>query len=282
MNNLIITDKKFNNIITKAGDINSLTFKTIDEKSLTEINSWMPEVNRAVTCFSKQNSQTTTSLMSLNMVDAGPYRILRQILAQAEKKRGALKEVIYKMELKKLNYEKLLVKMSDAQGIDDLEYQTLDLKSKKIVSDVIDSQPIIEASIKELGALKRRYEEVMKNNDIAENWDEENFEDAEVEHHIKSMFRNGIRDRMQGSHNMGTMEYMEQFGINPITAYTLIDVYIAKVRDSVVNGNCADISSHYIFYDKMFETFKDEYKKALARIGLDSITQADFLMKENK
>jgi len=280
MNEIVITDKKFNGIITKAGDINSLTFKTIDEKALVEINSWMPEVNRAVSCFSKQNSQTTSSLMSLNMIDSGPYRVLRQILAQAEKKRGAIKESVYKLEKKKLQHEEYLEKMETAKGI---EWKKLDLRANKIQCDVIDAQPHIEASIKELGALKRRYEEVCKNNEIPEQWDESDFEEAEIEHHIKSMFRNAIRDRMQGSHNMGTMEYMEQYGVNPITAYALVDKYIGDIKKSIIEEDKgADITAHYIFYDQMYITFKDEYKKALNRLGLDNITHADFLMKENK
>ena len=89
---------RFYPIITKAGDTKALAFKTIDETSLQVISDWMPEVNRAVTAFGKQNSQTAASLMTLSMIDAGPYRTLRQILAQVEKKRGALKENIYNLE----------------------------------------------------------------------------------------------------------------------------------------------------------------------------------------
>jgi len=276
----IVTTKQFNAIITKAGDINALGFRTIGEKQLTEINEWMPAVNKAVSCFSKQNSQTTSSLMSLNMIDSGPYRVLRQIIAQAEKKRASLNEVIYKIEKKKLTHEELAEKMKTVKGI---EWKKCDLKRNKLQCDVIDSQTHIEAAIKELGALKRRYEEVCKNNDISEDWNEQDFEDGEIEHHIKSIFRNAIRDKMQGSHNMGTMEYMEQFGINPITAYILVDNYIADTKEHILNtGQGPDIAAHYVFYDKMYKLFKNEYKKAASRLGLDNITHADFLMKENK
>ena len=87
---------------------------------------------------------------------------------------------------------------------------------------------------------------------------------------------------MQGSHNMGTMEYMEQFGINPITAYALVDNYLQEVR-SLIQGKGVgpDIGSHYDFYDRMYNIFQDSYKKAMARLGLDNIQFADFLMKEN-
>ena len=96
------------------------------------------------------------------------------------------------------------------------------------------------------------------------------------------MFRNAIRDRMQGSHNMGTMEYMEQFGINPIVAYALVDQYIGQTKAFMSKNNMApDINAHYEFFDKMHIMFGEEYKKAMKRIGLDSISYADWLMKEN-
>jgi len=270
---LTVQHKDFNAIITKAGDPNNLTFKTIDEKALVEINEWMPEVNKKVAAFQKQNSQTTSSLMSLNMIDAGPYRVLRQILAQVEKKRSALKENLYNLEKSKLKHQEL----SEKDDLSPLEH----LEMKKMECDIIDAQGPIEAALKELGALKRRYEEICKNKKIPINWDEEDFENAEIEHHIKSMFRNAIRDKLQGSCNIGTMEYFEQYGINPITAYAIVDGYIATVQQMIHKQNVGPgIESHYQFLDSMYERFKDSYKIAAERIGLNSIVSSDFLMKE--
>lgn len=281
---------KFNAIITKAGDPNAMALKTITEEKMHEIAEFMPEVNRAVAAFSKQNSQTTASLMTLGMLEAGPYRVLRQILAQIEKKRAALKEAIYNMEEKKLEWEDLNKSLSEltTEGLPEcIDERKINLKMDKIDSDIVDSTTHIEAALKELGAYKERYEEVKKNNEIPDDWNEEDFENAEVEHHIKAMFRNAIRDRMQGSHNMGTMEYMEQFGINPIVAYAFVDHYLGSVRKATQagikeNGMLPNINTHYEFFDKMYEFFGEEYKKAMKRLGLDSITHADWLMKENK
>jgi BMFP domain-containing protein YqiC len=278
-NELTIPGSKVSAIISRAGDLKSLTFKTIDEKALTEINDWMPEVNRATSAFQKQNSQTTSSLMSLAMIDSGPYRVLRQILAQAEKKRSALKENIYNLEVKKIEYQELEHQLHSAG--EPLKRKKIELEMNKIGCDIVDSQGPIEASLKELGALKRRYEEICKNKNIPENWSEDDFEEAEIEHHIKSIFRNALRDRLQGSHNMGTMEYMHQFGINSITAYAFVDDYIRQVKQAMGNNNVPSIDTEYEFLDKMYDIFKNEYKKAAQRIGLDNITHADFLMKEN-
>lgn len=286
---IIKPDGKFNSIITKAADINALTFKTIDEKKMDEIVEFMPEVNRAVSSFSKQNSQTTSSLMVLGMLESGPYRVLRQILAQIEKKRAALKENVYEFEEKKLKYEDLgekLKKLTTEDLPDRFEERKLCLKRDKIASDIVDATVHIEAALKELGAYQERYKEVCKNNNIPEQWDEEDFEKSEVEHHIKAMFRNAIRDRMQGTHNQGTMEYFSQFGINSTVAYMLVDEYLLSIRqaisDGIKEGKLPTIDSEYAFYDKMYGFFKDEYKRAMKRLGLDSISYADWLMKENK
>ena len=271
---------KFTGIITRG--TTDVGFRTIDDKAIAKISDFMPEVNRAVASFSKTSSQTTASLMTLTMLESGPYRILRQILAQIEKKRAALKETLYKQEKKKLRREKYLLELDDLTVEDNLKEKRLLLEVDKIEYDLADSTTHIEACIKEIGAYMERYKEVCKNNDIPEQWDEVDFEEAEVEHHIKSMFRNAIRDRMQGSHNMGTMEYFESFGINPIVAYRLVDEYIASIRGAITKDIAPDIGAHYDFFDRMYVLFKDEYKKAAKRIGLDSITQAEFLMKENK
>lgn len=279
MENLIkidnmIKQNELDKALSKVDDMQMYQFKTIDKKFLREIESWIALVNQKVGAFQKKNSQTTSSLMSLNMVDAGPYRVLRQILAQSERKKIALKEAIYNIEEKTIKYKYLEERLKKSE----LE----ELQQKKILQDIIDSKGPIEAALKELCALKKRYEEICRNKNISNNWDENDFEKAEIEHHIKSIFRNALRDRIKGTCNSGTMEYMEQFGINPIMAYALADDYINQVRREISKGDkFATIDLHYEFYDKMYKLFKNEYKKAMKRLGLDSIVHADFLMKEN-
>jgi hypothetical protein len=211
------------------------------------------------------------------MIDSGTYRVLRQILAQVENKRGALKEAIYNIEKKKIEYKDYLNRKDDLTDLDELEMA-------KTASDIVDSQGHIEAALKEIYALKQRYEEICKNKNVPANWDETDFEeseDGEIKHHIISIFRNMIRDRMCGAANHGSAEYAEQFGINPITAYAIVDDYLKQVHQAMGNGKLPGIESHYEFYDKMYEIFKNEYKKAAARIGLDHITHAESMFKNH-
>ena len=265
----------YNNIITRIADEKAISFKTIDEKSLQEISSWMPEVNRAVSSFSKQNSQTTTAMMSLNMIDNGPYRTIRQIMAQVEKKRSALREAFFRRKEAELRIEELEEMMKSESN--DIKYKKIELQRAKKMSGLTDSITYIEAALKEIGNLKNRYYEILKNKNIPEKWTEEDFEKAEIEHHIKSIFRNAIKDRLGASCNMGTMEYMEQFGINPIVGYSYVDMYLHNLK----NKPYVSIDDQYEFLDQMYEKFKDEYKKTMKRIGIDNIMSSDFLMKES-
>jgi hypothetical protein len=188
------------------------------------------------------------------------------------------------LEKKKLDYMALEKELSEYNSDNnDYSFDKKTLHLNKLASDIVDASVNVENCIKEIGAYVERYKEVMKNNDIPDNWDEVDFERAEIEHHIKCIFRNAVRDRLQGPCNVGTMEYMEQFGINPITAYALVDNYIRDIKSMIgKEGKGADINAHYNFFDSMYDLFKDEYKKAMNRIGLDSITHAEYLMKENK
>jgi len=282
VNNEIAT-KDLTGIITKTNS----KFKTIDDKALEKINSFMPEINRATAVFSKTNSQTTASLMTLTMLESGPYRTLRQILAQIEKKRGALREAYFKHEKNIIRLDEISEHLRLENAKEDPDYfeiRRLELEWTEINYAMNDALAYIEACIKEIGAYLERAEEVKKNNNIPDNWDEVDFENGEIENHIKSIFRNAIRDIMCGSRNHGTMEYMEQFGINPIVGYRLVDRYIQNVSNAIntEESKIPSIDIEYKFLDSMYEMFKDEYKKVLKRIGLDSVCYDEYLMKEVK
>ena len=80
---------------------------------------------------------------------------------------------------------------------------------------------------------------------------------------------------------MATEEWVAED--NSITGYAFVDDYIRQVKQAMQNNNTVmGIESEYEFFDKMYEMFKNEYKKAATRLGLDNIQFADFLMKESK
>jgi len=275
----IAFDKKYN-IITRAGDEKSLAFKTIDAAALQKISDNMPEIYRATAVFGKQNSQTSSMLMSLNMIDAGPYRRLKQILAQIEKKRMALKENIFKLQRDQIKIQQLLEKQSQ---LEHWELQLNQIEVAELTTAVADGQVYLEAALKEIGMYQEAYKEICKNYNIPEQWDEADFEEAEIEHHIKMAFTNAIRDLGAGQRmNHGTCEYFEQYGINPIVGYELTARYMRQISDAISADKAPTIESQYAFLDEMYNLFKDEYKKAMKRSGLDKVIHGDWLYKETK
>jgi len=301
ISDLIDKDNKFLQIFTRAADPDTkslVEFHTIDENRLAKIAEGMPEINRACNVFGRQNSQATGKLMSLAMISQSPYRRLKQVLAKIERKRGALKENIFKLRREKIALNKLIKKrdavkdkIKDA-SIEDLEKEDLylDLESIQIdieekVSNISDSNIYIEGALKEIGMYQDAYNEIVKNYNIPEKWNEDDFEKMEVEEHVKTAFLHSLRDvQMTGRLNVGTMEYLEQFGVNPTIAFKLVQEYLTSVDKSGIVANekgeliiNADIDHLYRFLDEMYKVFGQEWKKAAKRIGIDDYISKDFL-----
>ncbi len=243
---IIDKSNRFLQIFSRAGseDNKSLVeFSTIGDKELDQIVQKMPEINRATKAFGKQNSQVTGRLMSLTMLATSPFHRMKQCLAKIERKRGALKENIFKLRRDKIVLDQCLdtrksiqddIKQKQSQleisrievGSDEkvsvapspsyledtlkqLNYklQLLEIDIEEKVANITDSNIYVEAALKEIGQYQTAYEQIMKNHNISENWDEKDFEENEVEEHVKMAFLHGIRDvMMTGRLNVGTHE----------------------------------------------------------------------------
>jgi len=300
---LIDKDNKFLQIFTRAADPNAnalVEFYAIDEKKLAKIAENMPEINRASRVFGRQNSQATGKLMSLSMIAQSPYRRLKQCLAKIERKRGALKENIFKLRREKVSLNKLLRRRDslkeEIKGLDendpkledlyfDLELVQIDIEEK--VANISDTNIYIEGALKEIGMYQSAYKEIMETYEIPEYWDEEDFEKCEVEEHVKTAFLHAVRDvEMTGRLNVGTCEYLEQFGIDPKDAFVLVTNHLQSSGHGFISNEDGEvvvtkgIDILYDFLDKMYEAFGKEYKKSAARIGLRDYISDDFLYKD--
>jgi len=290
---LVDKSNVFMQIATRGADAKSLVdFKVFDEIKLAKIAANMPEINRATSTFGKQNSQTTSKLMSLNMISQSPYRRLKQCLAQIERKRGALKENVFKLrkeklEMERLSYkkEKLLKQFESVNPDNDLmeiqfDIDEINIELQEKAAGIADANVYIEGALKEIGMYQDSYNEIKESHNIADDWDEEDFEKCEIEEHVKTAFLHAIRDfEMTGRLNVGTHEYLEQYGVNPNTASRLVQEYLSNVNDqtNVEEGRFANINILYGFLDEMYNLFKNEYKHAMARTGLKNLISKDYL-----
>jgi len=265
--------------------------KVINEKKLKKIESRIKEQNEKMYNFGRQDSQTTRKLMTLQMLNTADstYRILRQILAQIERKQSAISE----------NYIRL---KKDYTKIVELQYQikneTANIQRNKLeanlqakITSLTNSFVYLEAALKEVGFLQDCYEQIKKNKNIPDDWDELDFEQSEIEAHIRNAFRNGIRDFLcNGRLGMGTCEYLEQFGISPIEASFHISKYITDCNQAMakfeVSQNYSllpDYDNFHDFLNKMAGLYRHAYKKACRRIGLDDdLISRDFVLMSSR
>lgn len=278
----------FMQITTRAANTNShalVEFKTMTDEKLKMIAERMPEIDRATVAFGKQNSQTTTKLMSLTMIAASATHRLKQCLAQIERKRAALKENIFKLRKEKIELDKKiylrdLLLNKDRDVDEEFDLRLLEIEIEEKVSSISDSNIYIEACLKEIGSIQDAYDEICKNNNIPPDWDEKYYEEAEIGEHIRMSFLHGVRDfLMTGRLNVGTCEYFEQYGINPVAASIFIQNYFKVCDKMIENQGVPDIETLYCFLDDMYSKFKDEVAKVTKRIGLDKIISDDFLYR---
>jgi hypothetical protein len=229
------------------------------------------------------------------MISQSPYRRLKQCLAKIERKRQALKENIFKMRKEKVEMEKLIAgrdklkseldsyeEFGDADNIDilDIQYKLsmVNIELEEKAANIADSNIYIEGALKEIGMYQDAYKEIKESYNIPDRWDEEDFEKTEVEEHVKTAFLHAVRDvEMTGRLNVGTHEYLEQYGVNPHAAYTLVRKYLGDVEQRALSGEVVSVTVLYDFLDEMYDMFKDEYRHAMRRIGLKKLISEDYL-----
>ena len=296
---LIDKENVYMKIATRGADPDALdlvNFRVFDDNKLAKIAEKVPEINRATAVFGKKNSQVTGQLMTLAMISQSPYRRLRQCLAQIERKRGAVKENIFKLRKDRIELERLLIyKEQKITAISDtsedsperdllmLDVAEININVEEKAANISDSVLYVEGAFKEIGMYQEAYTEIRETFSINQNWDEEDFEKMEVEEHVKTAFLHAIRDvSAHGALGMGTLEYLEQYGINPVTAFDFVTQYLNTMRsNSGLKGEYPSIESLYAFLDRMYNMFGQEYKKAMERVGLKNLIKEDFVYKED-
>ena len=246
---------------------------TITSKKLAKISERMVEIDRANLTAGKRNTQTTTQLMTLTMLTDSPYRRLRQILAQVEKKRSAVEDSYFA-------HQKLMLEVEEWKEKDD---ELSRIKISEAMVGVERSKKYLDGALREIGALQDAYEEIRKSNGIPELWDEEDAELDEIRHHVRQVFRQAHRDMVMTNRiSQGNAEYMEQYGIHLQTAQRVIGDYINGCEKMMSEDGVMPTVDHlYEFLDVCVENFGQEYIKVMNHIGITDLVRSEWLFKNN-
>ena len=263
--------------------ITSIPFTDL-QKSLSELATMTPdkvaliaermvEIDRANKTTGRSDTQTTNQLMTLTMMASSPYRRLRQCLAQIEDRRIAIEHNYFKLRKTEIRVKKWLEK-GDELSLLNVQEAEFSRERSKIY---------IDGALKELAVFQEAYDEIRRNHNIPEDWDELDAERDEIKHHIRQVFRQGHRDMvLTGSITQGNAEYFEQFGIHLQVAKKCIQEYIRAVDDAIENEQAPNVNHLYRFLDRMVDTFLNAHQDVLSDIGLDKLLRGEFLYREDK
>ena len=246
---------------------------TMDSDKIAKVSERMVEIDRAINTLGRKNTQSTVQLMTLNMLTDSPYRRLRQCIIEINKRREALESNYYA-----LRKNEVKIKRWKEAG-DELSL----VKAEESEAGIPRAKIYIDGALKEIAVLQEAYDEIRKNNNIPEEWDEMDVELDEIRNHLRQAFRQSHRDMMfSGKIQQGNAEYLEQYGVHLQTATDVIGKYIASCDKQLEEGIVPNINHFYEFLDKAVEVFGEEYKNVMKHIGLDNIVRQEFLYRSTK
>ena len=245
----------------------------INEAAVEKVSQYLPELDTKTKAFGSQNSQTTISMMTLTMLGGqSPFRMLRQILAEVEKRKGALSD-------SQVSHAKLV------REIKRLEDQTDDpvnaAKYRKACVSITTLEQKINGSFADIATLIDAYNNIKATQGISDDWDEEAFEDAEKRHHVRRCFEMMYRNLLDGGRvQTSTIEYMQQFGVHPQICQKEVAGYIAYTQDRIEQGEVLHANDLEDFLDEMGDKYWEGADKTSERLfGKKNFANKDFMYK---
>ena len=245
----------------------------INEKAVEKVSQYLPELDTKTKAFGSQNSQTTITMMTLTMLGGqSPYRMLRQILAEVEKRKGALSE-------SQVGHAKLVKEIKKLEDQTDDPVQAA--KYRKACVSITTLEQKINGSFSDIATLIDAYNNIKETKGISDEWDETSFEDAEKMHHVRRCFEMMYRNLLDGGRvATSTIEYMQQFGVHPQICQKEVAGYIAYTDDRIQGGEILHANDLEDFLDEMGKKYWEGADKTSERLfGKKDFANKDFMYK---
>ena len=246
----------------------------INPQAVALVNEFLPELDEKTKFFDRNNSQSTLSMMSLTMLNGhSPLRMLRQVLAETEKRKMALAEAQVSHAKALKNIEKLQEKVFLNP---DNKIASAKLRAAFVGIESMESK--INGSFKDIATLITAYNNLKENYGI-EDWTEEEFEESEKKHHVRRGFELMYRNLMDGGRaSTSTIEYMQQYGVHPQVGFVEVQGYIAVVNELISKKQIPHSNHLEEFLDAMADKYYKESNKTTQRIfGKENITNTDIV-----
>ena len=245
----------------------------INEAAVEKVSEYLPELDQKTKAFGSQNSQTTLTMMSLTMLGGqSSFRMLRQILAEVEKRKGALSD-------SQVSHAKLVKEIEKLEGQTDDPVQAA--KYRKACVSITTLEQKINGSYKDIATLIDAYNNIKETRGISDEWDEVAFEKEEKKHHVRRCFEMMYRNMLDGGRiHTSTIEYMQQFGVHPQVCEKEVKGYIAFTEDRIAQGEIPHANDLEEFLDEMGDKYWEAADKTSERLfGKKDFTNKDFMYK---
>ena len=246
-------------------------------KALVErVKQALPANDRHTRIFDRQNSQTTLQLMTLTMLGGqSPFRMLRQVTAEVEKRKNALYEAQHSVAKPQEEID-VLEEKEDLTAAEKAEI----IKLKHDVSQINNKA---NGSLKDIATLCDAYDNILSANNMKD-WNEEDFENEEKKHHVRRCFEMLYRNVIEGGRaKEATLEYMQQYGVHVQLAITEVSGYISYVNTLINKKEIIDATHLENFLDQMKEKYASNADEVSKRIfGRDGIINKAYMEKMDK
>ena len=245
----------------------------IKEAAVEKVSQYLPELDTKTKAFGSQNSQTTISMMTLTMLGGqSPFRMLRQILAEVEKRKGALSD-------SQVSHAKLVREIKRLE--DQIDDPVNAAKYRKACVSITTLEQKINGSFADIATLIDAYNNIKATQGISDDWDEEAVEDAEKRHHVRRCFEMMYRNLLDGGRvSTSTIEYMQQFGVHPQICQKEVQGYILYTEERIVGGEVLHANDLENFLDEMGEKYWEGADKTSERLfGKKNLANKDFMYK---
>lgn len=246
----------------------------INPQAVALVNEYLPELDEKTKFFDRNNSQSTLAMMSLTMLNGhSPMRMMRQVLAETEKRKMALAEAQVSHAKALRNIEKLQDKL-----FNDPDNNVLSAKLRAAFVGIEMMESKINGSFKDIATLINAYNNLKENHGVTD-WSEEEFEESEKRHHVRRGFELMYRNLMDGGRaSTATIEYMQQYGVHPQVGLTEVQRYIKTVSDMIAHKEIPHSNHLEDFLDEMADKYYKETDKTTQRIfGKDNIVSPEIL-----
>jgi len=254
----------------------SIQSNNINEAAVEKVSQYLPELDSKTKAFGSQNTQTTITMMTLTMLGGqSPFRMLRQILAEVEKRKGALSE-------SQVGHAKLVREIKKLERLtSEDDDPVLAAKYRKACVSITTLENKINGSFKDIATLIDAYNNIKETQGVSDEWDEEAFENEEKKHHVRRCFEMMYRNLLDGGRvQTSTIEYMQQFGVHPQICQKEVAGYIAYTGDRIEAGEVLHANDLEDFLDEMGNKYWEGADKTSERLfGKKDFTNKDFMYK---